>query len=229
MARNENTWTLTTSDGVSRDYDSIILAAPYHLSGISINPPINNIPNQPYIHLYVTLLTTGLASPRPEYFSLQPDSSAPSSILTTYAYCAETGVPPDFNSLTYLNRIKGQDGGPDEYLAKIFSMQPIDTSWLRKVFGRYSWVHKKEVNHLFTLVKKDLISLLNIIFSGFHTQLPLQTSHLLPLNRLLICSTSTPLNRSSNLPLLFQFLHLNFFVRFISTMETETVSEGITL
>ncbi|GJJ09491.1 hypothetical protein Clacol_003714 [Clathrus columnatus] len=132
LVRKENTWVLTTSSGESRVYDSVILATPYHHSGISITPLIESIPQQTYVHLYVTLLATGLPNPRPEYFSLDPNALSPSTILTTNVNFREGGIPPEFVSLTYHGHVKGQDGRPDEYIVKIFSLQPIKNEFLRK-------------------------------------------------------------------------------------------------
>ena len=150
--RSDNGWTVLTRDE-RRDYDAVIIAAPYHTSGISLPNDLSSlIPPQPYIHLHVTLLTTTAKTPDPEYFGSQPGSKIPTTILTSFDGVREGGKAPEFNSLTYHGQAKiagnethdAQNTG--EWSAKIFSMAPISDDWLEKVFqGQVGWVFRKEV------------------------------------------------------------------------------------
>jgi prenylcysteine oxidase/farnesylcysteine lyase len=139
----------------SKEYDDVIIATPFHSSGISLNSasvwPLSSssdserilpIPPQPYVHLHVTLLTTTSPHPLPAYFGLAPGSTVPQAILTTNENARAGGKAPEFNSLTYHGKISSNR---DEYVVKIFSMQKIDDDWLKNVFGEVGWVYRKEV------------------------------------------------------------------------------------
>ncbi|KAF8531007.1 Prenylcysteine lyase [Gautieria morchelliformis] len=145
LTRKSNKWVLAATDGESRTYDSIIVAAPFNATGITITPPPRfPVPEQPYVHLHVTLLSTTSPSPNPVYFSLPNDSVVPTTVLTTNDGFANGGPAPEFNSLTYHGKTAGHLGRPDEYLVKIFSSKTLDDAWLRNVFGRVGWVFRKE-------------------------------------------------------------------------------------
>ncbi|KAH8992059.1 FAD/NAD-P-binding domain-containing protein [Lactarius akahatsu] len=149
--RSDNGWTVATQDG-HRDYDAVIIAAPYHTSRISLPDDISSsIPPQPYIHLHVTLLTTTAATPDPEYFGYKPSGKIPTTILTSFDGARQGGKAPEFNSLTYHGQAKiarnethdAQNTG--EWSVKIFSMEPISDDWLARVFqGQVGWVFRKE-------------------------------------------------------------------------------------
>ncbi|KAF8525199.1 Prenylcysteine lyase-domain-containing protein [Hysterangium stoloniferum] len=145
LTRKGSKWVLVASDGESRTYDSVILAAPFHSTNITITPPLRDqIPKQPYVHLHVTLLTTSAATPKAAYYSLSDGTTAPNSVLTTNEGFESGGPEPEFNSLTYLKRTEGYGGRPAEYIVKIFSLKELDMAWLRKMFGVVHWVHRKE-------------------------------------------------------------------------------------
>lgn len=147
LTRKANKWVLVTADGDSRTYDSVIIAAPFHSTGITITPPPRlPVPDQEYVRLHVTLLSTSSPTPNPVYFSLANDSVAPTIVLTTNDGFQNGGPAPEFNSLTYHGKTAGHNGRPDEYLAKIFSTKEKDDIWLRKVFGRVGWVYRKQVS-----------------------------------------------------------------------------------
>ncbi|KAF8898341.1 Prenylcysteine lyase-domain-containing protein [Infundibulicybe gibba] len=137
---NSRKWTVRSGRGVV-DYRSVILAAPYHSTNITLpNSIVSQIPRQPYVRLHVTLLTTTSPSFDPEYFGLQAGAKVPSMMLTTYQGVREGGKEPEFNSISYHGPIN--DG---EWVVKIFSQQRVSDEWLEKIFpGAVTWVHRKE-------------------------------------------------------------------------------------
>ena len=154
-----NTWTVKTvspdGDATSKEYNDVIIAAPFHGSGITLSSApswsltyssdsdrILPIPPQPYVHLHVTLLTTPAQHPLPEYFGLAPGSVVPQAVLTTYENARAGGKGPEFNSLTYHGKVSPNR---DEHVVKIFSKEEIDDEWLKIVFGEVGWVYRKVV------------------------------------------------------------------------------------
>ncbi|OBZ77505.1 hypothetical protein A0H81_01708 [Grifola frondosa] len=101
--------------------------------GASIAP----IPEQPYVRLHVTLLSTTASTPHASYFGLKHGTKAPTEVLTTWEGVRTGGEhEPEFNSLTY--------HGP-EWVVKIFSKERVSDEWLAKVFdGQVGWVYRKE-------------------------------------------------------------------------------------
>jgi len=94
-------WAVHSTAG-SQVYRGIILAAPFHQSGIEIPYELaETIPAQPYVHLHVTLLSTTSPHPNPQYFGLPADVTVPTTILTTYDGGRAGGFEPEFNSLSY--------------------------------------------------------------------------------------------------------------------------------
>jgi prenylcysteine oxidase/farnesylcysteine lyase len=136
-----------------RDYDAVVIAAPYHTSQISLPADLSLlIPTQPYIHLHVTILTTTAATPNPVYFGYKPGHKVPTTILTSLDGLRRGGKAPEFHSLTYHGRAKfakneTHDRRPtDEWIAKIFSMERISDEWLAAMFrNEVGWVIRKEV------------------------------------------------------------------------------------
>jgi prenylcysteine oxidase/farnesylcysteine lyase len=149
---SDHLWTIVTREE-RRDYDAVIVAAPYHTSHISLPDKLSSlIPPQAYIHLHVTLLTTTAPTPKPEYFGYTPGSKVPTTILTTFDGVRRDGKAPEFNSLTYHGQAKTaknethdtQEMG--EWVVKIFSMERISDEWLADVFeNQVGWVLRKEV------------------------------------------------------------------------------------
>lgn len=147
----------------------MIIAAPFHGSSLTVNLANNVstpvIPPQPYVHLYVTLLSTPNPSPRTRFFGLDDKASIPSMVLTTWERARATGgeEKPEFNSLSYHGRIRSREDGAtnltalgvgepegrgedgEEWSVKIFSDHPIEDRWLRRAFGKIGWVYRKEV------------------------------------------------------------------------------------
>ena len=197
LTQKSGKWVLTTTSGESRTYDSVILAAPFHSTGITVTPPLRfPIPKQPYIHLHVTLLSTSSPTPNPVYFTLPNDTASPTTVLTTNDGFANGGPEPEFNSLTYHGRITGRSGRPDEYLAKIFSSKTLDDAWLRDTFGKVGWVCRKEVSNSRMLFGSHC-SLLIYSASGMPIHNSRQPIHSLLLNQMITYTMSIRLNRTS--------------------------------
>ncbi|KIJ35920.1 hypothetical protein M422DRAFT_232724 [Sphaerobolus stellatus SS14] len=136
-------WLLTTSNGTPYLFDSVILAAPFHLSNITTPHAFHTpIPPQPYIHLHVTLLTTS-STPKSSYFHLK-NTSAPVTVLTTSEGVTHGGPNPEFNSLTYQGPLSAPFRGREEHVVKLFSEQEVGDEWLRSVFGEVTWVYRKQ-------------------------------------------------------------------------------------
>ncbi|KAH9942685.1 FAD/NAD(P)-binding domain-containing protein [Amylocystis lapponica] len=147
-ASPDGPWTVHTSAGTAQ-YRAVILAAPFHSSGIALSPAAlaAAIPAQPYVQLHVTLLTTTSPAPSAAYFGLKGD--VPTEVLTTWERVRAGGAPaPEFNSLTYHGRVARADGaeraGADEWTVKIFSKERVSDEWLAGMFGTVGWVHRKE-------------------------------------------------------------------------------------
>ncbi|KAI0084957.1 FAD/NAD(P)-binding domain-containing protein [Irpex rosettiformis] len=196
------------SEPTTGSYRAVIFAAPYHTSSIKLNlldpSALPVIPPQPYVHLYVTLLSTPNPSARTRYFGLKEKDTVPSMVLTTWerARATEGQEAPEFNSLSYHGKIqakdseknltkldvgdsKGRNEQGEEWSVKIFSDHLLEDGWLRKAFGRIGWVHRKEWDAYPVLPPTD---------------------------------TFPPVKLAQGL------YYVNSFEPFISTMETETIS-----
>ncbi len=110
------------------------------------------MPDQPYIHLHVTLLTTTSPSANATYFNLPLGHKVPEMVLTTRNGARQGGPEPEFNSLSYLRPVRKRDLSPwtneqgqTEWVVKIFSKQRISDEWLESMFdGKVGWVLRKE-------------------------------------------------------------------------------------
>ena len=147
----------TTTSDKPRLYRSVILAAPYDQTGISFSSsskdPLAPVPQQPYVHLHVTLLSTSSATPNASYFHLAHGAKAPTTLLTTYDGVRRRGhSEPEFNSLTYHGLVRNKEGEPvvnafgaKEWVVKIFSKKRLSDKWLNEMFsGNVGWVLRKE-------------------------------------------------------------------------------------
>ncbi|KAH9918096.1 Prenylcysteine lyase-domain-containing protein [Fomitopsis serialis] len=128
----------------SRAYRGVILAAPFYSAAIEVSPPalLAPVPEQPYVHLHVTLLSTTARTPSPAYFGLSGES-APTEVLTTHNRVREgLGPEPEFNSMTYHGKIKKVDGSPIEHDEWV----RVEDEWLKNMFGagNVGWVLRKE-------------------------------------------------------------------------------------
>ena len=123
----------------------MILAAPFHSTNIDLPSSLaEQIPEQPYVHLHVTLLSTTSTTPNPEYFGLPQSSPVPRVILTTNQGKKAGGVGPEFNSLSYHGLVR-----EGEWAVKIFSDHELSDAWLNKLFSdKIGWVYRKEVSSI---------------------------------------------------------------------------------
>ncbi|KAH7138128.1 prenylcysteine oxidase 1 [Dendryphion nanum] len=157
------TYTLTTSSGQTSDYDTVILAAPYQFSSLTISPLPKHIPDEiPYVSLHVTLF----ASPHPltpSAFNLPPGSQVPQFVLTTLPPGEDHGADPNgvgtpgFFSISIVSSGMNPHSSPPgrvEYIYKIFSAEPVTSARLSELLGHevgdeedingpVSWIHRK--------------------------------------------------------------------------------------
>ena len=181
-------WSVKSARGTV-DYKSVILAAPFHSTGIKFpSSLVEQIPAQPYVHLHVTLLTTTSPSPNPEYFGLPASTQVPRMILTTNETARAGGAKLDFNSLTYHGLVR-----EGEWAVKIFSDHEITDGWLDNMFqGKVGWVLRKQVSSFTIKSTRSYSSTLN---SGTRTPSFLPQPNSLQSNSIRDSTTSTPLNR----------------------------------
>ncbi|KZT02930.1 uncharacterized protein LAESUDRAFT_762360 [Laetiporus sulphureus 93-53] len=194
-------WLLSTADS-RQAYRAVILATPFHSTNISLFPEAlaESFPEQPYVRLHVTLLSTPAPSPNSAYFGLGAHS-APTTLLTTANAVREgTGAEPEFNSLTYRGKVRAADGGPwageagEEWVVKIFSKKRLTDEWLENTFGKFGWI---------VVLFGSLITLFSLWDA--YLVLPPTTSF-------------APIKVTKGL------YYVNAFEPFISTMETETIA-----
>ncbi|KAL0066558.1 hypothetical protein AAF712_006361 [Marasmius tenuissimus] len=135
-----SSWVVNSDKG-SKQYKGVIFAAPLHQTGIELPSSIvSQVPEQPYVHLHVTLLSTTSPTVNPEYLSLPPGTKVPATLLTTYQGAREGGKVPEFNSLSYHGKLSD-----NEWSVKIFSEERISDQWLNKTFNdQVGWVYRKE-------------------------------------------------------------------------------------
>lgn len=145
-SKNSQNWTITTSQE-RRDYTAVILAAPFHSADIIVPQAISQkIPQLPYVHLHVTLLSTTSEYPNPDYFNLDASAKPSQMMLTTSENVRKNGKAPEFNSLSYHGLVRD-----NEWAVKIFSKERISDEWLAKVFnGKVGWVFRKEACNILT-------------------------------------------------------------------------------
>lgn len=100
-------------------YDEVILAAPFHQSKITFEPPLERTPDDiPYIQLHVTLFTSKTRISG-AFFGV---SSPPEIILTTLPPThLDGGDDIPFKSISLLRTLRNPRTGTQEYLYKIFS------------------------------------------------------------------------------------------------------------
>ena len=140
-------WHLSADNGsIEEIYDAIILGAPFKDTNIKLEAPDLDLdkafPTVAYVHLHVTLLATTTSSPLGSYFyPTSPDTGVPQTVLTT----SSGAIEPEFNSLTYHERIQ-RPGQPPEYVVKIFSKRRVEDDWLERMFGagKVGWIRRKE-------------------------------------------------------------------------------------
>jgi prenylcysteine oxidase/farnesylcysteine lyase len=145
-------------------FDEVILAAPLQFTNLTISPAPKHTPDViPYVKLHVTLF----ASPfklDPAAFNLAAGENVPQYLLTTLPPSEKPldGNPgsPGFYSISmHYTAINRRASPPrQEYIYKIFSINPVNVSFLSHIIGHtvpsleaeegdvngaVSWVHRK--------------------------------------------------------------------------------------
>lgn len=124
----------------SKGFHDVIVAAPFQYSDLSLPESAGSIDKIPYVHLHVTLFTSPhLLSPA--YFNLEPDKPAPRVVLTTLSKDEKSrkgpeGVgSPGFFSISLLRPVTNPETKDQEYLYKIFSSDPPNSTFLSHLLG----------------------------------------------------------------------------------------------
>lgn len=123
-------------------FDDVVIAAPYQFSGITdddgaIPHPVDEIP---YVNLHVTLFASPLQF-SPEFFNLEPGSTAPSSVLTTLGEHDEAQPGPagagsaGFFSASLVKTTINPKTNNKEYVYKIFSPDKVTPEFLSRLLG----------------------------------------------------------------------------------------------
>lgn len=112
-------------------HDTIILAAPLQFANLSLTPaPLHPPPVIPYVRLHVTIFTCAHALD-PQYFNLGWMDQVPTTVLTTKP--SSPDQPLIFFSISTLRLIHNPSTGQQEYLYKVFSPEPLDQWWLKRI------------------------------------------------------------------------------------------------
>ncbi|GAA5932145.1 hypothetical protein JCM3775_004250 [Rhodotorula graminis] len=134
-------WVVKTTSGVGGGtYDAVILAAPFHQSGIQVVNSVaaSLIPKQAYIKLFVTFIITNASTPQPSYFDLPPDTHMPNEIFGTFT--TPSRHKPTFSSLNYLKPLPAalgaRFGEGTFHVVKMFSSRSLEPEMLDALYGR---------------------------------------------------------------------------------------------
>ncbi|KAJ4984064.1 prenylcysteine oxidase [Stagonosporopsis vannaccii] len=161
--RDDGTYHLTAND-TTNTFDEIILAAPLQFTNLTISPAPEHTPDTiPYVKLHVTLF----ASPfklDPSAFNLGPNEAVPQYVLTTLPTSEKPGDgnpgTPGFYSISMHYTSLNRRASPprQEFIYKIFSIEPITSTFLAHILGHQvseleadgqdvngavSWIHRK--------------------------------------------------------------------------------------
>ncbi|KAN0064303.1 hypothetical protein ACQY0O_002494 [Thecaphora frezii] len=163
----EAKWWVGTRDGEGEMFDAVIVAAPWHDADITLLNTDRRVAKPPYVHLYVTVLTTTAKTPNPEYFGFGRGDEVPRTILTSDESVRRAGTEGrggqmgfkaphlEFLSLNYLRPLRSRNATlspppsarSNEHVVKIFSLAPISDDLLSRLFGHQDtalgWVHRK--------------------------------------------------------------------------------------
>ena len=152
--------TLVPGNRTTKSFDTVIVAAPHHLTNISFPSSSAEVRPVPYLPLHITLLTTTSPSPSPAYFNATEGSNIPAIILTNAHGRRHGGREPDFISISYLQKVSPDS---EEYVVKVFSKERIEKEWLDEVFGKgkVGWVHRYKVG-----VSKLLLAMVDKVAVG---------------------------------------------------------------
>lgn len=106
----------------------------------------NLIPEQKYVHLFVTFVITNAPGPSPLYFGLPASTKMSKAIFSSFDSITST-VVPEFNSLNYLKELSPEAGrtfgGEGIYhVVKIFSSKSLSEELIGRLFGGEEFVAK---------------------------------------------------------------------------------------
>ncbi|GEM09150.1 prenylcysteine oxidase [Rhodotorula toruloides] len=134
-------WVVRTSSGVgSGTYDAVILAAPFHQTGIQMVNSLapSRIPKQTYVPLYVSFVMTNASAPQAAYFGFPDNTVMPVEIFGTFT--TSSSSKPTFNSLNYLRALSPETsarlGEGIFHVVKMFSDHPLEADMLDHLFGK---------------------------------------------------------------------------------------------
>ncbi|GAA5955139.1 hypothetical protein JCM21900_001622 [Sporobolomyces salmonicolor] len=188
-------WIVKTASGEQGGtYDAVIIAAPYHQTGIRIvnSATASLIPKQPYVNLHVTFVLTNTSMPQPSYFDLPAKSSMPNMIFGTFNTASKS--KPTFNSLNYLKplpaSIGSRFGEGEVHVVKMFSSDTLDVETLNAIYGAGS-----------------VLKVIEKVWKAYPKLEPILSP-----------ADLAPVRPDEGL------YYVNAFERLVSTMETETVS-----
>jgi len=144
----------TVEDERYDNFDDVVIAAPFHQTGIKINEDLEHVPEDiQFVNLQVTLLASKHMLD-PAAFNLKPEDLVPRTVLTTWPRkLQENDHLPDFFSISTLRQVFNPQARELNYVYKIFSRQVIDDAFLQRILGLpggmavgeddVSWVYRK--------------------------------------------------------------------------------------
>ncbi|GAA5936916.1 uncharacterized protein JCM15063_000100 [Sporobolomyces koalae] len=197
-ASSRRKWLIKTESGQGGGvYDAVILAAPFHQTGISVPQLEHKFSPQPYVPLQVTIVLTNASTPLASYFSLPPKTTVPTSIFSTFS--TESNSKARFNSLNYLKPLPASIGirfdptnSSTVHVVKLFSKELLSEIELEAIFGT-----------------NNVLRTINKTWFAYPRLDPIVNPR----------KDLSPIRVSDD-----GFYYINAFERLISTMETETVS-----
>ncbi|KAF2630042.1 Prenylcysteine oxidase [Macroventuria anomochaeta] len=161
--QDDGTYHLSINESTST-FDDVILAAPLQFTNLTISPAPQHAPDTiPYVKLHVTLF----ASPyklSPSAFNLSPGENVPQYVLTTLPASeapldGNPGTPGFYSISMHYTSLNRRASPPrQEFIYKIFSVEPITSTFLSHVLGHsvsereaegedvdgaVSWVYRK--------------------------------------------------------------------------------------
>lgn len=138
--RSDSTYDLTTASGHTATFDQVILAAPLQFTNLTFDPAPQHLPDEiPYAKLYTTLF----ASPHrldPKTFNMDASAAVPQYVLTTlppHETPTDSAGSPSFFSISISSLSVNPLSTPprSEYIYKIFSPSPINSTFLSHILG----------------------------------------------------------------------------------------------
>ncbi|GAA5822985.1 hypothetical protein JCM10212_006528, partial [Sporobolomyces blumeae] len=204
-------WVVKTESGQGGGtYDAIILAAPFHQTGIEIHNSdlATLIPRQPYVHLHVTIVLTNASTPCPSYFvssssspsrsTIRDDQVPPTTIFSTFNTASRT--KPEFNSLNYLKTLPPSLG--NRFLSR-HSIEARQRVHVVKLFSSRALATEQDLARIFG-ARNNVLKVVRKEWDAYPELAPVTSSRDL-----------------SRVRLDEGFYYVNGFERLISTMETQ--------